>query len=103
MREFDDDIAEYTKTYSHSIWLWRLSGKAYQLSCEQYRLAIKSFELGEISVYELTSARQKQYDTMQRYYSAIKEAYTSYFRLRSMALYDFKSGQNLEDIYLKNE
>lgn len=70
---------------------------------KQYRLAIKSFELGEISVYELTSARQKQHDTMQRYYSAIKEAYTSYFRLRSMALYDFKSGQNLEDIYLKNE
>lgn len=34
--------------------------------------------------------------------SAMKDAYVSYFRLRNMALYDFKSEQDLEDIYLKN-
>lgn len=101
MREFDDDITEYTKRYNHSLWLWKLSEKAYHLSCEQYRLAVRSFELGEISVYELTSARQKQHDTMQRYYSAIKDTYTSYFRLRSMTLYDFKKNRSLEEMYLK--
>lgn len=65
-------------------------------------MAVKSFALGELSVYELTSARQKQNETMQQYYSAMKDTYVSYFRLRNMALYDFKSEQDLEDIYLKN-
>lgn len=57
--------------------------------------------MGELSVYELTSARQKQNETMSQYYSAMKDTYVSYFRLRNMALYDFKSKQDLEDIYLK--
>lgn len=40
--------------------------------------------------------------TCEQYYSAMKDAYVSYFRLRNMALYDFKSEQDLENIYLKN-
>lgn len=65
-------------------------------------MAVKGFALGELSVYELTSARQKQNETMRQYYSAMKDAYVSYFRLRNIALYNLKSEQDLEDIYLKN-
>ena len=100
LREFRDDIKEYINTYNHSVCLWELSETSYRLTCDQYAVAVKGFALGELSVYELTSARQKQNETMQQYYSAMKDAYVSYFRLRSMALYDFKSGQDLEDIYL---
>lgn len=100
LREFRDDIKEYINTYNHSVCLWELSETSYRLTCDQYAVAVKGFALGELSVYELTSARQKQNETMQQYYSAMKDAYVSYFRLRSMALYDFKLEQNLEDIYL---
>lgn len=100
-RKFDDDISKYTNAYNHAVWLWKLSEKSYLLSCEQYLLSVKNFELGEISVYELISARQKQDEALQQYYSAMKETYVSYFRLRNMSLYDFRLSCNLEDTLLK--
>lgn len=100
IREFEDDIKENIHTYNHSVCLWQLSEAYYRLAREQYAVAVKAFALGELSVYELTSARQKQDETMQQYYAAIKDAYSSYFRLRNLSLYDFRTEQDLEDVYI---
>lgn len=100
IRKFRDEIEECTDNYNHSVGLWQLSERAYQLSREQYQLAIKSFALGHVSVYELTDALQKQHETMLQFYSAMRDTYAAYYRLRGMALYDFKEKKNLEEIYL---
>jgi len=103
IREFEDGIKENIHTYNHSVCLWQLAESSYRLAREQYAVAVKAFALGELSVYELTSARQKQNETMQQYYTAMKDTYSSYFRLRNLSLYDFRTDQNLEDVYLKDE
>ena len=100
IRKFRDEIKECTDNYNHSVGLWQLSERAYKLSREQYQLAIKSFALGHVSVYELTDALQKQHETMLQFYSAMRDTYAAYYRLRGMALYDFKEKKNLEEIYL---
>lgn len=51
----------------------------------------KKFSLGKVSVYELATAQKERNDAMQRYYSAIKDSYESFFTLRNLALYDFKN------------
>ncbi|MFK2319132.1 hypothetical protein ACIXO5_03305 [Bacteroides fragilis] len=58
----------------------------------------KKFSLGKVSVYELTTAQKERNDAMQRYYSAIKDSYESFFTLRNLALYDFKKNVELEKI-----
>ena len=37
---------------------------------------------------------------MLQFYSAMRDTYAAYYRLRGMALYDFKEKKNLEEIYL---
>ena len=75
LREFRDDIKEYINTYNHSVCLWELSESSYNLAREQYIVAAKRFALGELSVYETTSARQKKNKNMQQDYSAMEDTY----------------------------
>ena len=66
-------------------------------------MLIQKFSLGKVSVYELTAAQNEQNNAMQRYYSAIRDSYNSYFTLRTMALYDFKEGVELEEILISKK
>lgn len=100
-REFESEIKEKVNTYNHSVKLWFTAEKAYKLSQEQYRMLVKKFLLGKVSVYELTAAQNDQNSAMQRYYTAIRDSYDSYFSLRTLALYDFKRGEKLEDLFTK--
>ena len=54
--------------------------------------------MGKVSVYELATAQKERNGAMQRYYSAIKDSYESFFTLRNLALYDFKKNVELEKI-----
>lgn len=99
IREFSNDIKKHIDRYNHSVCLWQLAEASCRLSHEQYMIAVKAFTLGELSVYELTSARQKQNDSIKQYYVAIKDTYISYFHLRSLSLYDFQTEQDLEDVF----
>lgn len=103
MREFENEVKESINNYNHSVKLWLTAEKAFDLSQEQYRMLIQKFSLGKISMYELTAAQSEQNNAMQRYYSAIKDSYNSYFRLRSMALYDFKENVELEEILVSKD
>ncbi|MDD3310311.1 MAG: TolC family protein, partial [Dysgonamonadaceae bacterium] len=100
MREFENEVKENINSYNHSVKLWLTSQKVYNLSHEQYKMLIQKFSLGKVSVYELTTAQNEQNNALQRYYSAIRNTYNSYFTLRSMALYDFKLNVELEEILL---
>lgn len=99
-REFENEVKENVNNYNRSVRLWLTAEKAYRLSREQYRMLIRKFSLGKVSVYELVSAQGEQNSAMERYYAAIRDTYSSYFTLRTMALYDFKRGLGLEDILL---
>jgi outer membrane protein TolC len=102
MREFENEVKESVNRYNHSVKLWLTAEKAYSLSQERYRMLIQKFSLGKVSVYELTAAQSEQNNAVQRYYSAIRDTYNSYFSLRSVALYDFKQNVELEEIFIND-
>jgi outer membrane protein TolC len=101
IKEFENDINEKINTYNHSVNLWFTAKKFFTLSKERYQMLVLKFSMGKVSVYELTNAQQEQNTAMQRYYDAIKEAYESYFALRHLTLFDFKTGKELEDIFVQ--
>lgn len=98
LREFENEIREAINNYNHSVKLWQTAERAYQLAQEQSAMLVRKFSLGKVSAYELTSAQDQQNSALQRYYSAIRDTYDSYFTLRTMALYDFKRNVELEEI-----
>ena len=77
----------------------KIAERSYSLSQEQYRLAAQKFRYGKISVYELTSAEKAQQTAMQQYYSALQSLFSGYYALRHLALYDFKTGRELADLF----
>lgn len=101
LREFENEVTKTINSYNHSVKLWQTAERAYQLSQEQYAMLIKKFALGKVSLYELTAAQNEQNTAMQRYYSAIRDTYNSYFALRNMALYDFKQNVELEEMLVR--
>lgn len=96
---FDNDIQDIVEDYNHNMNLWFVATKSYQLSQEQYALLAQKFHSGKVSVYELASAQQEQYNTMQRYYNAIMNAWNSFCMLRKTTLYDFAKQTELEDLF----
>lgn len=102
IREFETEIKEHVNNYNQSVKLWFTAEKAYHLSQEQYKLITQKFSLGKVSVYELKAAQNDQDNAMQRYYSAIKDTYFSYYKLRTMALYDFKHDVELEELFIND-
>lgn len=100
LSEFENEIKESINRYNHSVKLWLTAEKTYMLSQEQCRRLVQKYSFGKVSVYEVTTAQNDQNLAMQRYYSAIKETYYSYFTLRTMALYEFKNNLDLEEVFI---
>lgn len=96
---FDNDIKDIVEEYNHNINLWFVATKSYQLSQEQYVLLSHKFHSGKVSVYELTSAQQEQYNAMQRYYNAIQSVWNNYCMLRKITLYDFAGQTELKELF----
>lgn len=99
--EFDNQIDEEINNYNHNVNLWFIAEQAFRLSQDQYKMLAQKYSLGKVSVYELTSSQQEQSMAMQKYYSAIKDVWNSYFYLRKVTLYDFVNQQELTDMLVK--
>lgn len=97
---FDNNIKDIVEDYNHNINLWFVANKSYQLSQEQYVLLAHKFRSGKVSVYDLASAQQEQYNAMQKYYSAIQNAWNSFCLLRKNTLFDFNKQMELKDLFL---
>ena len=102
-KEFENQLIEKIDSYHSSLKQWLTAKRTYQLSLEQYRMAIKLFSLGKTSSYELYAAQNNQFTALTQYYSAIQQAYTNYYVIRTLALYDFKVGKELIQQFINRQ
>ena len=100
INEYENEINITINNYNHNINLWHIAERSYQLTQDQYRLIVLEFSKGRSSAYQLIASQQEQSTAMQKYYSAVRNAYESYYKLRGLALYDFESESELADIFL---
>ena len=99
--EYENEINTTINNYNHNINLWRIAERSYQLAQEQYRLTVHEFAIGRSSAYQLIASQQEQSSAMQKYYTAVRNAYDSYYKIRGLALYDFEYELELTDIFLE--
>lgn len=100
-QNFEEQVKTQISSYNYTVNLYNLAESRYSLAQDQYRLAVEKFALGKASIYELTSANERQYSLMKEYYLAIKSLFTGYYALRHLALYDFVQDKRLEDLFMK--
>ena len=99
---FENEIRQKVNNYNHNVNLWFIAERSYQLAQEQYRLVVNEYAMGRSSAYELIASQQEQSSSMQKYYTAVRNAWDSYFKLREMTLFDFEKETELIDIFLNN-
>lgn len=97
---FENEVKTQIEGYNHTRKTHARTERSYNLAQEQYRLAVEKFGMGKISVYELFSAYDMQMSAMQQFFNSLHTLYSQYYRLRHLALHDFVSGRDLEDIYV---
>lgn len=101
--DFENNIKEMVTSYNYAANLRNIAERTYQLVQERYRLAVKKFELGKVSVYELTLADKEQYSAMKQYYTAINDLYSGYYAIRHITLYDYIEKQDLKRVFMDND
>lgn len=99
--EFASRVQTEINTYNKNVNLWILAKQAFQLAEEQYDMTMNKITLGKASVYELESVRREQTSTMRNYYNAIRDLWTSYYKIRSLALYDFVRHADLVEVLVE--
>ncbi|MFT3737650.1 MAG: TolC family protein [Breznakibacter sp.] len=66
------------------------------LATESYQLTVQRFRTGKADVLKLTSSQQAKDNARYKYISAMASFWYSYFSLRSLTLYDFEKGEELQ-------
>lgn len=97
---FELKLLEKYSIYHSSMKQLHLTTKTFQLSKEQYAMAVKKFALGSISAFELNSNLNSLYTAMTQFIQAVKTMLLTGYELRTLALYDFRKQTELEYIII---
>jgi len=62
---------------------------------EGYKIAVKKFQNGEISITDLNISLQEREGAKRDYIHSIENYWESYYRLREVTLYDFEFHQKI--------
>jgi len=95
---FYNDLKERVNNYNHNVNLMTIAGSSFELAMKQYEVSVSKFDLGKLSIYELGIAQKEVFSSMNRYYTAMKEVWDGYYRLRHLTLFDFVAKKDLTEL-----
>jgi outer membrane protein len=110
-RDFERQVVVLVEQFSLLKEQLGTSEEADDVSANGYKIALKKFQNGEISITDLNISLQERESAKRDYISSLREYWISYYTLRILTLYDFELGQkitypnpmlNLPDVRSKN-
>lgn len=69
--------------------------EADRVAGDGYKIALKKFQNGELSITDLNISLQERESAKRDYIKSIKNYWVAYFSLRERTLYDFEEGHNI--------
>ena len=72
-----------------------LAYRAYEISQRREEITRKRYMIGKIEVIDLNLAIREKDEGLRSYMTALRNYWTSYYRLRSLTLFDFENNQSL--------
>lgn len=95
-------LREKVDNYNFNVELMQISLRAYELAKMRYRQVSHTYNLGQTSIYELTTAQKEELSARNTYHEKLQEVWVGYFYLRSAALYDFQQKKELTETIMSN-
>ena len=72
-----------------------LAYRAYEIAQRREEITRKRYMIGKIEIIDLNLAIREKDEGLRSYMTALRNYWTSYYRLRSLTLFDFENNQSL--------
>lgn len=95
IEDFDRRVIVQVEQFSLLKDQLKTANEADKVAGNGYKIALKKFQNGELSITDLNIALQEREKAKRDYIGSIRSYWVAYFSLREMTLYDFELGHNI--------
>jgi outer membrane protein TolC len=93
---FNQDIFLLVENFNNQAGQLEIAGKADRIAEKRYHTSIETFMTGKISVLDLNDARKSKDEAKLKHILELYKYWNYYYNIRSVTLYDFLTGKDLE-------
>ncbi len=94
-QEFRQNIFILTEQFNNQLAQLRIAEEADSIARRRYHTNVETFKIGSISTLELSDAQTAKDEARQNRISQLFNFWYYYYQLRSLTLWDFERGENI--------
>ncbi len=95
MEDFERSVIVQVEQFSLLKDQLKTATEADRVAGNGYKIALKKFQNGELSITDLNISLQERESAKRDYIRSIENYWEAYYRLRERTLYDFEKGHNI--------
>ena len=95
IEDFDRSVVVQVEQFSLLKDQLKTANEADRVAGNGYKIALKKFQNGELSITDLNISLQERESAKRDYIRSIQNYWIAYYRLRERTLYDFEQGHNI--------
>jgi outer membrane protein TolC len=93
---FNQDIFLLVENFNNQAGQLEIARQADRIAEKRYNISIETFVIGKISILDLNDARKSKDEARLKHIQELSKYWIYYYNIRSITLYDFLSGNNLD-------
>jgi outer membrane protein TolC len=93
---FNRDIFLLVENFNNQAEQLEIARQADLIAGRRYHTSIETFLTGRINILDLNDAQKSKDEARLKYIEELYRYWTYYYNIRSVALYDFQAGRNLD-------
>ncbi|MCD6355206.1 MAG: TolC family protein [Prolixibacteraceae bacterium] len=95
IEEFDREVVVQVEQFSLLKDQLKTASEADKVAGNGYKIALKKFQNGELSINDLNIALHERESAKRDYIRSIQNYWVAFYKLRMLTLYDFEQGHNI--------
>ena len=95
IKDFERGVVVQVEQFSLLKDQLKTANEADRVAENGYKIALKKFQNGELSITDLNIALQERESAKRDYIRSIQNYWVAYYRLRELTLFDFEKGHNI--------
>ncbi|MDR3140842.1 MAG: TolC family protein [Tannerellaceae bacterium] len=93
---FNQDIFLLTENFNNQAGQLEIARQADVIAARRYNMSIETFMTGKINILDLNDAQKSKDEAKLKHIEELYKYWNYYYNIRSVTLYDFQTGANLE-------
>lgn len=93
---FNQNIFLLVENFNNQAAQLEIASEVDALADKRYKTSIETFLIGKIDILDLNDAQNSKDDAKQKHIQELRDYWLYYYNIRSLTLYDFLNGRNLE-------